>query len=57
MTDCMCEWDPGCSGTGTVYCRGCGGDQCVCVCGGEMDCEGCELCDDDAAAAEDATWD
>jgi hypothetical protein len=39
----MCEWH-GCSGTGTEHCVGCGGDQCVCRCGGERECHGCELC-------------
>ena len=42
---CMCEWEAGCSGTGVLHCRGCGGDLCVCVCGGETECEGCEWCD------------
>lgn len=40
--DCMCEWR--CNGMGTLQCDGCGGDQCVCVCGGEDggDCPGCD---------------
>lgn len=25
-------------------CSGCGGDLCVCVCGGERECAGCEMC-------------
>lgn len=41
---CMCEWR-GCSGTGLEHCAGCGGDQCVCQCGGERECPGCDLCD------------
>lgn len=37
---CMCEWR--CNGMGGLVCDGCGGDQCVCVCGGEDggDCDG-----------------
>jgi hypothetical protein len=42
---CMCEWPDGCCGTGTLYCDGCGGDICVCRCGGEMPCFGCEWCE------------
>lgn len=41
---CICDWEDGCGGTGTLYCTGCGGDQCVCRCGGEMPCFGCEDC-------------
>jgi hypothetical protein len=26
-----------------VFCDGCGGDMCVCPCGGEQDCD-CEMC-------------
>lgn len=38
--DCMCEWR--CNGMGRLACDGCGGDQCVCLCGGEDggDCDG-----------------
>lgn len=42
---CICEWEDGCGGTGVIYCAGCGGDQCVCQCGGELPCGGCEECD------------
>lgn len=42
---CMCEWPDGCGGGGTLRCRGCGGDLCVCICRGERDCDGCEDCD------------
>lgn len=37
---CDCEWR--CNGMGTLTCDGCGGDQCVCYCGGEYggDCPG-----------------
>lgn len=45
MARCMCDWGDGCAGTGTIHCRGCGGDLCVCRCGGEMECYGCEDCD------------
>ena len=44
-TKCGCEWPDGCNGTGTLYCDGCGGDICVCICGGEMECPGCETCE------------
>ena len=44
-TRCMCEWESGCGGLGVIHCRGCGGDQCICRCGGERDCEHCEDCD------------
>lgn len=36
--------DYGCSGTGYVNCH-CGGDQCVCGNFGEVECHGCEDCD------------
>lgn len=45
---CICEWPEGCAGVGVRYCRGCGGDQCVCRCGGELPCDmfdGCDECD------------
>jgi hypothetical protein len=41
----MCDWDHACSGSGVIYCQGCGGDICVCTCGGERSCEGCEWCE------------
>lgn len=44
--DCMCDWPEGCAGLGTLYCSGCGGDLCVCVCGGGLECDGCEDCED-----------
>lgn len=44
-SDCMCEWPDECDGTGVLHCEGCGGDLCVCVCGGECDCDGCEVCE------------
>lgn len=43
--DCMCEFPNTCGGTGVLYCDGCGGDQCVCTCGGEGECIGCEECE------------
>lgn len=42
---CMCDWRDGCGGTGTIECIGCGGDACICRCGGETPCHGCEDCD------------
>lgn len=44
MSACICEWPDGCGGIGTLYCDGCGGDQCVCFCGGEFPCDGCDEC-------------
>lgn len=34
MSKCVCEYPDGCGGTGALCCEGCGGDQCVCPCGG-----------------------
>lgn len=55
MTACWCgEKNPafsndglesGCGGTGTLHCY-CGGDQCVCHNHGEVDCDGCEDCEE-----------
>lgn len=42
---CMCGWPVNCGGSGVMHCIGCGGDLCVCRCGGEGDCPGCEYCD------------
>ena len=44
---CECDFDAECSGVGILYCLGCGGDQCICRCGGERDCGGCVNCHDD----------
>ena len=46
MSDCICEWPSRCHNARVVYCEGCGGDQCYCVCGGESDCFGCQDCDE-----------
>lgn len=43
---CICEWPECCGGSGIIICEGCGGDLCVCRCGGEDQCPGCEDCDD-----------
>lgn len=41
---CMCSTE-GCGGTGYAHCSPpCGGEQCICVCGGEGPCPGCEEC-------------
>lgn len=45
--DCICDWPTTCGGLGMLLCEGCGGDLCVCACGGELDCDGCEQCPDD----------
>jgi len=44
---CICEWPAECHGSGTLRCRGCGGDICCCLCGGDMPCPGCQRCDVD----------
>jgi hypothetical protein len=44
MSGCMCEFDNECNGLGTLQCRGCGGDACICICGGETECDGCQWC-------------
>jgi hypothetical protein len=63
LRECVCEFDlEDCGGTGVIECEGCGGDQCVCSCGGEIACPGCDLCeeheddeDDDDFADEEET--
>jgi hypothetical protein len=56
---CVCDWpEPRrlddlierCNGAGVICCEGCGGDLCVCVCGGSRDCPGCDACDAAKAA-------
>jgi hypothetical protein len=47
MATCVCEFPSTCGGLGSLTCEGCGGDLCVCRCGGEADCPGCEDCDRD----------
>ena len=44
---CVCVWELSCAGEGTRLCVGCGGDHCVCFCGGEIACGllgGCYEC-------------
>lgn len=62
MSDaCMCCFIDACSGTGVIHCSPpCGGDLCICVCGGETDCGGCaacrgldDFCDDEPVDLED----
>lgn len=50
---CICEWPDRCGGRGNVYCYGCGGDFCLCVCGGESECFGCADCERDYEDCED----
>ena len=45
MANCICEFPSGCDGLGVLICDGCGGDLCVCTCGGERECPGCEECE------------
>lgn len=44
MSRCVCDFGDECSGTGGLYCLGCGGDLCICACGGEAECPGCDMC-------------
>ena len=47
--DCICDFPlESCGGLGVIYCEGCGGDLCVCICGGEIECSGCAECAGDA---------
>lgn len=44
--DCLRDWPSTCGGTGHLVCDGCGGDFCICTCGGESECFGCPECPD-----------
>jgi hypothetical protein len=44
VNECGCDWPDDCAGLGVLHCKGCGGDLCICKCGGELDCDGCDLC-------------
>jgi hypothetical protein len=44
---CNCDFDYGCDGYGMLQCSGCGGEVCVCTCGGERPCGGCSACEED----------
>lgn len=58
MSACMCELPDGCGGTGHLYCDGCGGDQCVCICGGDLgECPGCDDCEGLDVDEDDPYWD
>ena len=39
--------DDRCGGLGTLSCY-CGGDQCICHFHGQVDCDGCADCEDEA---------
>jgi len=52
-TKCGCEWPDTCGGAGQLHCDGCGGDICVCICGGEMACVGCADCESDEPVDEE----
>lgn len=46
---CGCNFGRECNGLGTLHCEaapegGCGGDLCICACGGERECPGCDWC-------------
>jgi hypothetical protein len=42
---CCCRFGSECDGSGTIECDGCGGDHCVCACGGASACPGCPACE------------
>lgn len=47
MSACICDFPTCCDGRRVLYCRGCGGDFCVCAAcygNGEVECDGCEDC-------------
>lgn len=44
--------DKRCGGSGILYCQ-CGGDLCVCHNHGEVQCFGCQDCEDDEYIGED----
>lgn len=48
-------YEQGCGGTGTLYCE-CGGEFCVCHHHGEVECPGCEDCEDEYERFDDF-WD
>ena len=50
---CICDFPDTCGGLGSLSCGGGGGDLCVCECGGEIGCLGCNECEDDDWADED----
>lgn len=51
---CICVFQRTCGGSGVLCCHYCGGDFCICRCGGEVDCYGCVDCEspDDEAFDE-----
>jgi hypothetical protein len=49
---CLCEWPRSCGGSGLLICDGCGGESCVCLCGGQQLCPGCAECDEEREAPE-----
>jgi hypothetical protein len=53
--DCLCDFPEDCGGTGMLQCQGCGGDFCVCLCSGEMECFGCAECPDRDDVDDDAS--
>jgi hypothetical protein len=61
VTDEVKKFPRSCGGLGALLCVGCGGDMCVCPCGGQEDCPGCEECateldlDDWGGESEDRT--
>ena len=47
VAECICDFSGSCGGLGILMCEGCGGDLCVCCCGGETECFGCDECGED----------
>lgn len=51
----MCDFPAGCGGLGTLHCTGCGGDLCICTCGGETECDGCDECEGAPESSPDSS--
>jgi len=46
VSGCICSFPETCEGSEYLECEDCGGDMCVCRCGGVTVCAGCEECGD-----------
>jgi hypothetical protein len=46
LEDCMCDFPETCQDDAGMSCTGCGGDHCICTCGGYIECWGCPDCPD-----------
>jgi hypothetical protein len=55
--ECCCDWPETCGGMGGLLCMGCGGDFCICLCGGDSECWGCPECNEDDYGDDDSEAD